>query len=114
MEPFRIYKEIQPTYGEWFSILAELGYHKQVVDRTHPISKQSTKQYVLNNQSQKSTIILPYLPDTALVLKAYFANYSHQLYLQGIINDVQDMAKMVEKNRSTAESPTTTLRSNAG
>lgn len=114
MEPFRIYKEIQPTYGEWFSILAELGYHKQIVDRKRPINKQSTKQYVLNNQSQKSIIILPYLPDDALVLKAYFANYSHQLYLQGIISDVQDMAKMIEKNRSTAEASGTSLRLNVG
>jgi predicted dinucleotide-binding enzyme len=80
MKPFRIYKKIQPTYGEWFSILAELGYQKQIVDRKNPISKRSTKQYVLENSSQKSTIILPYLPNNEPIVKAYFANYSHQLY----------------------------------
>lgn len=99
MEAFRIYKEIQPTYGEWFSILADLGYKKQVVDIKRPISKQHTKQYLLENSMEKSIIVLPFLPDNAPVLKAYFANYSNQLYMQGIIDDVQDMAKMVEKNR---------------
>ena len=44
MEAFKIYKEIQPTYGEWFSILTELGYQKHVVDIKRPISKQYTKQ----------------------------------------------------------------------
>jgi hypothetical protein len=110
MEPFKIYKEIQPTYGEWFSILAELGYQKQVVDIKRPISKQHTKQYLLENLVEKSTIILPYLPESAPVLKAYFANYSHQLYLQGIIEDVQDMAKMIEKKRFMLDSETSTSR----
>jgi hypothetical protein len=113
MEAFKIYKEIQPTYGEWFSILTELGYQKHVVDIKRPISKQYTKQYILENPSEKSTIILPYLPDNSPVLKAYFASYSHQLYMQGIIEDVQDMAKMIERNRLIAEAQAQSSRSNA-
>ena len=102
MPTFSIYKEIQPTYGEWLPILAELGFQKQVVDMKRPISKAITKQYRLENSAEKSIIILPYLPDDAPVLKAYFASYSIQLYWQGIIEDMQDMAKMIEKNRLAA------------
>lgn len=103
MPSFSIYKEIQPTYGEWLPILEKLGFQKQVVDIERPISKQFTKQYKLVNQAEKSIIILPYLPDDAPVLKAYFANYSIQLYYQGIIEDMQDMAKMIDQNRLLAQ-----------
>ncbi len=99
MRTFSIYREIQPTYGEWLPILKDLGFQINVVDIAKPLSKQYTKQYRLENAKQKSVIILPYLPDEAPVLKAYFANYSVQLYWQGIINDEQAMAKLIEKNR---------------
>ena len=103
MPTFSIYKEIQPTYGEWLPILEQLGFQKQVVDMKRPISKAHSKQYRLENKAEKSIIILPYMPDNAPVLKAYFASYSIQLYWQGIIEDMQDMAKMIERNRLAAE-----------
>ena len=80
MPTFSIYKEIQPTYGEWLPILEQLGFQKQVVDRKRTISKKHTKQYRLENATKKSIIILPYMPDDAPALKAYFASYSIQLY----------------------------------
>ena len=103
MPSFSIYKEIQPTYGEWLPILERLGFQKQVVDIEKPISKKYTKQYRLVNQAEKSIILLPFRPDDAPVLKAHFANYSIQLYYQGIIEDMQDMAKMIDQNRMNAE-----------
>ena len=55
------------------------------------------------NRAEKSIIILPLLPDDAPVLKGDFAAYSIQLYYQGIIEDMQDMAKMIDANRMAAE-----------
>ena len=106
MPTFNIYKEIQPTYGEWLPVLERLGFKKQVVDIKRPITKAISKQYRLENINEESVIILPYLPDDAPVLKGIFANYSIQLYWQGIIEDVQDMAKMIEQNRFLSEKST--------
>ena len=102
MPTFSIYKEIQPTYGEWLPILEQLGFQKKVVDM-QTLFGDKKPQYRLENTAEKSVIILPYLPDNAPVLKAYFASYSIQLYWQGIIEDMQDMAKMIERNRLAAE-----------
>lgn len=102
MATFSIYKEIQPTYGEWLPILEKLGYKKEVVNLP-TLFGDKQPQYRLENQAEKSIIILPYLPDDAPVLKAYFANYSIQLYYQGIIEDMQDMAKMIDQNRLLAQ-----------
>ena len=102
MPTFSIYKEIQPTYGEWLPILEQLGFKKQVVDM-QTLFGEKRPQYRLENAAEKSVIILPYLPDNAPVLKAYFASYSIQLYWQGIIEDMQDMAKMIERNRLATE-----------
>jgi hypothetical protein len=98
METFRIYKEIQPSYREWFAVLEQLGFKKQKVEFA-PIAGVKRPQYRLENKSFHSVIWLPLCPDDALVLKAYFATYSNLLYLQGIIPDPQEMAKTIEKMR---------------
>jgi hypothetical protein len=99
MPVFTIHNEIQPTYGEWFSLLEEMGYEKKIVDIERPIFKGRTKQYRLENADHKSFIILPIFPDDTPVLKGLFASYSIQLYWEGVIKDMQDMAKMIEKKR---------------
>ncbi|MEY4936121.1 MAG: hypothetical protein RIS64_2480 [Bacteroidota bacterium] len=98
METFRIYKEIQPTYREWLVLLEQLGFKKQVVELT-PIAGVKRPQYRFENKPFHSIIWLPLRPDDAPVLKAYFASYSNLLYLQGVIQDPQEMAKAVEKMR---------------
>ncbi len=98
MQTLNIYKDIQPTYGEWLPILEDLGYQKQVMDFTS-ISKQKRQQYRLENPLYNSVILLPFLSDNEPVLKAHFASYSHLLYLQGVIEDEQDMAKKIENMR---------------
>jgi hypothetical protein len=100
MEPFRIYKEIQPTYREWFVLLEQLGFKKQMVELT-PIAGVKRPQYRLENKDFHSVIWLPLRPDDAPVLKAYFASYSNLLYHQGVIADPQEMAKSIEKIRFT-------------
>ncbi len=98
METFRIYKEIQPTYREWLTLLEHLGFKKQVVE-LKPIAGVKRPQYRLENTTFHSVIWLPLRPDDAPVLKAYFASYSNLLYLQGILSDPQEMAKAIEKMR---------------
>ncbi|MEN9610096.1 MAG: hypothetical protein RLZZ628_910 [Bacteroidota bacterium] len=98
METFRIYKEIQPTYREWFALLEQLGFKKQIVE-LKPIAGVKRPQYRLENKAFHSVIWLPWGTEDAPVLKAYFASYSNLLYLQGVISDPQEMAKSVEKMR---------------
>jgi hypothetical protein len=98
METFRIYKEIQPTYQEWFVVLEQLGFKKQIVE-LKPIAGVKRPQYRLENAPFHSVIWLPFRPEDAPVLKAYFASYSNLLYLQGVISDPQEMAKSIEKIR---------------
>jgi hypothetical protein len=98
METFRIYKEIQPTYREWFVLLEQLGFKKQIVE-LKPIAGVKRPQYRLENKAFHSVIWLPWSPEDAPVLKAYFASYSNLLYLQGVLSDPQEMAKAVEKMR---------------
>jgi hypothetical protein len=105
MRVFSIYKEIQPTYGEWLPILEQLGYQKHVIEKKN-IFGEVRQVYRLENPVEESIIILPYLPDEAPVLKGIFADYSIQLYWQGIIEDEQAMAKMIEKNRLSIEKST--------
>ena len=98
MVTLSIYKEIQPTYGEWLPILAELGFQKQIIELP-AIAGVKRPQYRLENLNHKSLIWLPLRSDNEPVVKADFAAYSYQLYMQGIIEDMQDMAKMIERNR---------------
>lgn len=98
MPVFNIYKEIQPMYGEWIPILEDLGYQKKVI-QTRNLFGEMVKAYRFDNFQHDSYIIVPFLPDNAPVLKGIFANYSIQLYWQGVIDDEQYMAKMIEKNR---------------
>ena len=111
MEKFRIYNEIQPTYGEWLPILAKLGYEKHTYETDSVLGSGKLKNYRFENIKFKSIILLPFKPDNAPVLKAHFAAYSYQLYMMGVIDDVQDMAKTIEKNRLTA---LTTLTQSVG
>ncbi len=99
MPVFNLYKEIQPTYGEWLSLLAEMGYEKNIVDIKRPVFKDVTKQYRLENAEHKSFILLPIFPNNTPVLKGLFASYCIQLYWEGVTDDEQYMPKMIEKNR---------------
>jgi hypothetical protein len=92
------YKELQPTYGEWLPILEQLGFEKNVVEKENFLGEMR-KVYRLENSTEKFFFILPYLPDDAFVMENFYVSCTSQLYWLGLIENEQDMAKMIEKKR---------------
>jgi hypothetical protein len=92
------YKELQPKYGEWLPILEQLGFEKKVVEKEKFLG-QMRKVYRLENSTENFFFILPYLPDDALVMEGFYVSCTSQLYWLGLIENEQDMVKMIEKKR---------------
>jgi hypothetical protein len=91
MEGRRVYKEMVITYGELATALMQLGY-KNESDSDH-------FKYV--NKKHDSVILLRANPANRTLFKAIISGFSYQLYMQGVIDDCDDLAKLVEKNRMT-------------
>lgn len=89
MQKIRVYNEIQPTYTEFALVLQQLSYQNQTND----------KFFCWEHRGHRSIVKLPLRPVTALVVKANVASYSYLLYMQGVLNHIDDLAKMIEKNR---------------
>ena len=95
MEGRRVYKEMNITYGELAHALTQLGF-KNESDSEH-------FRYV--NKEQDSVILLRANPASRLLFKAIISGFSYQLYMQGVIEDYDDLAKLVEKNRLEDHAP---------
>jgi hypothetical protein len=93
METFKIYKNMSVTPDELFEALTKLGYDNQ--------SNSEKRRFV--KKSHKSVIELANEPIDARLMNMYFAGFSYRLFLQGVINDPHDLAKMIEKNREKAK-----------
>lgn len=91
MEGRKVYKEMDITYGELATALTQLGY-KNESDIGH-------FKYV--NKKHDSVILLRANPANRTLFKAIISGFSYQLYMQGVIEDCDDLAKLVEKNRMT-------------
>jgi signal recognition particle subunit SEC65 len=91
MEGRSVYKEMSITYGELAQALTELGY-KNESDSDH-------FRYAFKKHN--SVILLKANPANRELFKAIVSGFSYQLYMQGVIEDYDDLAKLVEKNRLT-------------
>ena len=91
MEGRRVYKEMTITYGELAQALTELGFRNES-DSDH--FRYAHKKYA-------SVILLKANPPNRELFKAIISAFSYQLYMQGVIEDYDDLAKLVEKNRLT-------------
>lgn len=89
MEGRRVYKEMNITYGELAEALTQLGYKNE--------SDIEYFRYV--NKKYNSVILLRSNPLNRTLFKAIISGFSYQLYMQGVIEDYDDLAKLVEKNR---------------
>jgi hypothetical protein len=93
MQIARVYKEMIVTYGEVAEALKQLDF-KDV----------STKeQFRFVNEEAGSDWWLPARPLDTLYSKGNLFGISYQLYMQGIIDEIDDFAKLIEKNRLEAE-----------
>lgn len=91
MQYLHVYKEIVANYGEIAEALKKLGFQDESTE----------KHFRLVNTAHNSEVKLPTRPLDALFFKANLAGYSYQLYMQGVIDDYDDLAKTIEKNRLT-------------
>jgi hypothetical protein len=94
METFKIYKNMSATPDELFEALAKLGYADK--------STKEKRRFV--KKTHNSVIELANEPIEERLMNIYFAGFSYRLFLQGVISDPHDLAKMIEKNRETAKS----------
>ena len=91
MEGRRVYKEMTITYGELAQALTQLGFKNE--------SNNEHFRYV--NEAYDAVILLRANPPNRTLFKAIISGFSYQLYMQGVIEDCDDLAKLVEKNRLT-------------
>jgi hypothetical protein len=91
MEGRSVYKEMIISYGELATALTELGYRNE--------SDSEHFKYV--NKKHDSVVLLRANPASKTLFKAIISGFSYQLYMQGVIEDCDDLAKLVEKNRMT-------------
>ncbi len=90
MQYLHVYKEIVVNYGEVAEALKKLGFQ----------DISTSKHFRLVNSAHNSEVKLPARPSDAIFSKVNLAGYSYQLYMQGVIEEYDDLAKLVEKNRS--------------
>lgn len=93
MQYTHVYKEIAPTYQEVAQALTQLGYKDET----------NSTFFLFVNDAHQSEVKLPYQPYEKPFMKANLAGFSYLLYMQGVINDQDKLAKMIEKNRLAAE-----------
>jgi signal recognition particle subunit SEC65 len=95
MEGRKVYKEMTITYGELAQALTQLGYKNE--------SNSEHFRYV--NKKYDSVIVLRANPANRALFKAIISGFSYQLYMQGVIEENDDLAKLVEKNRMANNMP---------
>jgi hypothetical protein len=95
MEGRRVYKEMSITYGELAQALTQLGYKNE--------SNANHFRYV--NKKHDSVISLRANSANRILFKAIVSGFAYQLSMQGVIEEEDDLAKLVEKNRMTNNAP---------
>jgi hypothetical protein len=92
MQYTKVYKEISPSYQEVAEALKQLGFREET----------NSEFFLFVNDKHKSEVKLPARPYDAPFLKANLAGFSYLLFMQGVIKDSDDLAKLIEKNRLKA------------
>ena len=80
------------TPEELFAALIKLGYDNQ----------SDLRKWRFVKKTHKSIIELANEPIDQRLMNIYFSGFSYRLFLQGVINDPHDLAKMIEQNREKA------------
>jgi predicted RNA binding protein YcfA (HicA-like mRNA interferase family) len=88
--PSKIFVEVSVTNNEFIKVLTQLGYRSELTE----------ERYCFVNDKYDSIVVVPAHPLDEPVQRIYVANYSYQLYMQGVIKDEESLVKMVQKNRA--------------
>ena len=93
-----VYKEIEISYRELANALLRLGYHKAASDKYF--------RYINNEHNSDIILPLPRKSDEEKVNKAYFVALSYNMEWKGVLNHMDDLAKMIERDRETTQAAT--------
>jgi predicted urease superfamily metal-dependent hydrolase len=90
MEVVRIYKDMEVSYQEFENALLQLGYHKVI--------KHHARLYV--NELYDSVISLSHLntPDR-MMIRGAFSSQAYLMEMKGVLENRDDIAKMIEQDR---------------
>lgn len=89
--PLRVYKEMDLTYREVAQTLLRLGYQ----------DRSDEQNFRFTNEKFKSEVELP-LPKNGgeeFVQKALIVGFTYIMAWKGVLKDMDDFAKMVERER---------------
>ena len=93
MEVLRIYKDLKVSYGEFTQALLRLGYRK--------VPKDAATLYI--NDEFDSVIRISHFntPDKMMIMGA-FAAEAYLMEMKGVLENRDDIAKMIEQDRLDA------------
>jgi hypothetical protein len=91
MNYLKVYKETQITNSEMLNVLKTLGFKEVNGD---------PRDYRMENTEHNLHITIPRRPLDENILKAFTASTSHLLSEFGVIEDFDDLVKMVLKERT--------------
>jgi hypothetical protein len=95
MRVISIDKNLNATVGEFINALKLLGYKDTTPNK-------NSRSYQYSNKEFDSIVNVPALPLEEKILKATIGAYSALLYEQGVIEDIQDISKMILQARLEA------------
>ena len=90
MNILKVYKETDITNKEMIEVLQKLGF-TEVVGDVH--------DYRMENKAFDMYLLMPRRPLNEFILKGYTAKFSKMLLDFGVIEDYDDLVKMVLKER---------------
>ena len=94
MEKFRIYKDMEVSYNEVEAALIQLGFR----------NCSDNRRFYFMEDEHKAIFKMPMKNGSEKVLKAHLAANSYGLWATGVIKDIHDFLKLIERNRLAAES----------
>ncbi len=90
METLKIYKDIEVTYSEFEQALISLGYVKK---------QKNDRIFYINQEFDSIISILNQVTPDMKMLKADFTANAFLMEMKGVLNNKDDIAKMIESNR---------------
>jgi hypothetical protein len=85
----KVYKDMVVTYGEFVEALKQLGFNDE----------STAERFRFKKKTMASLINMPIRPLEDAMWTPNFFNYAQSLFLRGDIENPDDLAKMIEKNR---------------
>ncbi len=95
----KVYKDMIVTYGEFFEALKQIGF-KEIPSKTHYEFMSPVSNFGLSIPRVKNNGLLHTLDEK--MWTPDFFTYSQTLYLGYEIDDIDDLAKIIERKRGNA------------